>query len=422
MKTLILLLLSITTGFAFGQNNSFNCIIEGEVLNRPESKELLLIKEGEDLRISAVSIPIVNGKFNHKFSSSEIESYQLCFKDEFEKGAWRPILFFAEPSVIKFRLYPMDEYFSNEISGGKYNDAYNEFKNTEKRLFDFASIERESKKLQEENNYLSEAGQKLYGQISAASEQHVIDSLNQIIQEYRRDKKFLSKEAMDNEAKARQLYIDMLNWQTDQVKNNINLISYRALLMLLNISQTSYSEPIPISLHELIAVYENEYKKRFPRHPYTVKTELLVNAITTVKKGGKFIDFTAPDFEGNTVKFSEQLKGKIVLLNLWASWCGPCRRHGKEIIPVYEKYKSKGFEVIGVARERDKSAGLKAAEMDEYPWLNLLELNDENKIWQKYGIGNSGGGMFLINSEGIILAVSPTAEELENILKSETDF
>src|SRR5690606_17248559 len=180
------------------------------------------------------------------------------------------------------------------------------------------------------------------------------------------------------------------------------------------------SEPIPISLHELIAVYENEYKKRFPQHPYTVKTELLVNAITTVKKGGKFIDFTAPDFEGNTVKFSEQLKGKIVLLNLWASWCGPCRRHGKEIIPVYEKYKSKGFEVIGVARERDKSAGLKAAEMDEYPWLNLLELNDENKIWQKYGIGNSGGGMFLINSEGIILAVSPTAEELENILKSET--
>jgi hypothetical protein len=53
---------------------------------------------------------------------------------------------------------------------------------------------------------------------------------------------------------------------------------------------------------------------------------------------------------------------------------------------------------------------------DGYPWLNLLELNDENKIWSKYGVSYSGGITILVDRDGTILAIRPTAEEVEKIL------
>ena len=54
---------------------------------------------------------------------------------------------------------------------------------------------------------------------------------------------------------------------------------------------------------------------------------------------------------------------------------------------------------------------------EQWPWLNLIELDRQNKIWEKYNVMNGGGGMFLIDGSGEILAVDPTAEEVEAILK-----
>ena len=102
---------------------------------------------------------------------------------------------------------------------------------------------------------------------------------------------------------------------------------------------------------------------------------------------------------------------------MWASWCGPCRRHAKELLPVYEKYKDKGLQVIGIARENAAEAMEKAIRQDGYPWLNLLELNDRHHVWQKNGINNAAGGGFLIDDKGTILSIYPEADELEKILK-----
>ena len=86
------------------------------------------------------------------------------------------------------------------------------------------------------------------------------------------------------------------------------------------------------------------------------------------------------------------------------------------MIPVYEEYKNKGFTVVGVARERELSLAIKAVEKDGYPWLNLIELGDAGKIWEKYGIGNSGGSTFLVDKDGKIIAIRPTAQEVKAIL------
>ena len=107
-------------------------------------------------------------------------------------------------------------------------------------------------------------------------------------------------------------------------------------------------------------------------------------ASMNVKVGGSYIDFTAPDLEGNMVKLSDQIKGKVALIDLWASWCGPCRRLSSSMIPVYETFKDKGFTVVGIARENNNTDAMKKAiEQDKYPWLNLVELNDKGNIWEE---------------------------------------
>ena len=86
-------------------------------------------------------------------------------------------------------------------------------------------------------------------------------------------------------------------------------------------------------------------------------------------------------------------------------------------MPIYEKYKDRGFTVVGVAREDKRKNMERALTQDGYPWLNLLELRDENKIWRKYGIEGSGGTTVLVDRDVTILAVHPTAEEVEEILQ-----
>ena len=92
-------------------------------------------------------------------------------------------------------------------------------------------------------------------------------------------------------------------------------------------------------------------------------------------------------------------------------------RHSIAMIPVYERYKDKGFTVVAIARERNREAMENAAKKDGYPWPSLLELNDENQVWRKNGAGNAGGAMFLIDRDGTILSTSTDSEELEPLIR-----
>ena len=101
---------------------------------------------------------------------------------------------------------------------------------------------------------------------------------------------------------------------------------------------------------------------------------------------------------------SELIEGKIAVLDCWASWCAPCRKHSIELIPVYEQYKDKGFTVIGVAGEFGSLDDMRrAVESDGYPWIQLYDLDRAEGIWQLYDIAGGGGGIFLIGSDGRIV-------------------
>ena len=75
-------------------------------------------------------------------------------------------------------------------------------------------------------------------------------------------------------------------------------------------------------------------------------------------------EIALPDANGQTISLSS-LKGKVVLLDFWASWCGPCRRSNKETLSLYEQYKDKGFEILGVSIDENKEAWQKAVAQDK---------------------------------------------------------
>ena len=101
----------------------------------------------------------------------------------------------------------------------------------------------------------------------------------------------------------------------------------------------------------------------------------------------------APDFEetktdGSKMKLSD-LRGSVVLIDFWASWCGPCRRENPAVVQLYEQYKDQGFTVISVSLDKDKAKWLAAIEKDNLSWPNhVSDLGSWNsKVARQYGVG-----------------------------------
>ncbi|MDX2072379.1 MAG: TlpA disulfide reductase family protein [Haliscomenobacter sp.] len=203
------------------------------------------------------------------------------------------------------------------------------------------------------------------------------------------------------------------NWKYEYIKQHPDVFSYSLLLELIE----RYSDDKKgIDIMALTELFPS-FSKLYPSHPYTTKIAEMLNAIHHLKVGDHFLDFSAPTIDGEVKKVSELIKGKVAVIDMWASWCGPCRYLSKSMIPVYEKYKDKGFTIVGVAAEFKTNEHFKAAvKKDKYPWTNLIELDKQNGIWNKYNIDRGGGNTYLVDSNGVILAIHPKAEELEKIL------
>ena len=133
--------------------------------------------------------------------------------------------------------------------------------------------------------------------------------------------------------------------------------------------------------------------------------------------GQKFIDFEMKTPEGEAIKLSDYIgKGKVVLIDFWASWCGPCRHEMPNIVAAYKQYKDKNFEIVGVSLDRDLEAWKKAIKDDGITWPQMSDL----KFWQSEGAQlyavNSIPHTVLVDGEGTILARGLHGEELQTKL------
>lgn len=119
--------------------------------------------------------------------------------------------------------------------------------------------------------------------------------------------------------------------------------------------------------------------------------------------------------EGGTFALSE-LRGKVVLIDFWASWCRPCRMENPNVKRVYEKYHSKGFEILGVSLDRAQDAWIMAIQQDELPWKHVSDLGFwNNAAAQEYGV-SSIPFTVLVDREGKIIDKGLRGDQLEGKL------
>lgn len=131
--------------------------------------------------------------------------------------------------------------------------------------------------------------------------------------------------------------------------------------------------------------------------------------------GGDAPEITMKTPEGEQLKLSD-MKGKVVLVDFWASWCGPCRKENPNVVRVYNKYKNRGFEILGVSLDKTKDKWLAAIEMDGLTWPHVSDLKGwKNEAAQTYGV-RSIPHTVLVDAEGKIIARNLRGGALERKL------
>jgi len=133
------------------------------------------------------------------------------------------------------------------------------------------------------------------------------------------------------------------------------------------------------------------------------------------KIGDQYVDFEMEDTNGKIRNLSD-FKDKLVLLEFWASNCGPCRKENPYLVKTFEKYNPKGFEIFAVSQDTKKSSWLEAIENDKLPWNQVSDLKGrDNSASLIYGI-NAIPDNFLIDRNGIIIARNLRGEKLNEKL------
>ena len=422
-KTIITILLAL---IAVAGQAQVKCHVEGTLETDAWGDEIIICEAGTDLRVvdePRFHVKAKDGHFSYDIETDFPRLYVVFFLKQQETGSWSQGKFLAENCTVNVTMY--EDKRVRIVSSGEEGRKHAVKDSIEDVRF-WNPVDEIDNQMEDPDrraefykaDFISTIAKVRAMNVDSLPQTYV-DSIRQVVDYYMQNK--------------RARYTDA-GWQLMQRRDSItaNLVSFRfayaeehpmlwTLYDVLDAIQDLKDADNDVNFDKsqfepYLTLYHDKLINYYPGHPIH---EQIATAETAyrLQPGKPYIDYMVRNTDGKLVPISTLIQGKVALIDLWASWCGPCRRHSIAMIPVYEKYKDKGFTVIAIARERNRQAMENAAKKDGYPWPSLLELNDENQVWRKNGAGNAGGAMYLIDRDGTILSTSTDAKELEPLIK-----
>lgn len=358
MKTKILILsLLCSCLFAIAQQKKINFTIKGDIAGYTKPSVYLSIEGAK-----REPIAVKDGKFTYKGSVDDLAFCYLLV----EGGAVHSFILENGTIEVSGNAKALTDV---QIRGGKIQAAWNKF-------------EAGRKELKAESRALSQ---------KAHTANMALDFTTQAIFD---DKKAKVVAKIDSIGEA---FI---------VKNPKSYVSLAEVLRRKG-EETDYHK------------YRLLYEKLDPSLKNTGMAKDIAAGLAYLKRslvGETMDDFTQNDPSDKPVSLSS-FRGKYVLVDFWAAWCGPCRAENPNILKVYQQFSNKGFTVLGVSSDRKAEDWKKAIEEDKLPWTQVSDLGPGgNAVAHYFGVRYLPSN-FLLDPNGIIIAKNLMGADLENKLK-----
>jgi len=206
-------------------------------------------------------------------------------------------------------------------------------------------------------------------------------------------------------------------------RDSTSPVSWMLLRELVPTSGVANMDSTDIQYFKMVS---NGMKSKYPYTEYVTYIDNDIASITAQQAQKNAPPALAPDIKLKDVNGKElalsSLRGKVVLLDFWASWCGPCRKENPNVVRMYEKYKNKGFTVYSVSLDEDKTRWTDAIKADNLSWPNHVS---DLKGWASEGAAlynvQSIPATFLIDENGMVIAQNLRGAELEQKLQEILD-
>ena len=334
-----------------------------------KAETLLILNEITDEKLIAVDSAIVSEKLEFKF---ELEGYDEATLFYITVGKQTPPgipVIVADGDKVTMEISSEANTYDYTISGGKFNESMNKLHKI------YTSHDRKMVAFNQEVARLDPAS--------------VTDSLRQATNE-----RF---NTLNNERTA-----DISDFILNEPASPATYFAVKYL----------FQKRIP----KLVVFGYERMVQEIPESKYTAMLKGEADRLGPTVEGRIAPDIMLPTPEGDSLALSS-LRGQVVLIDFWASWCGPCRRENPHVKKLYEKYKDKGFEIYGVSLDRDAEKWVGAIAQDGLPWHHVSDLRGwSSAAGRAYGV-SSIPQTFLIDAEGRILKSGLRGKELEKVLE-----
>lgn len=255
-------------------------------------------------------------------------------------------------------------------------------------------------------------------EVSGSAENERMEELNQIL-----SKAYSKMESLKKEIQQAQMSGNVQQYQAAVTEQN-------KFTMQMQQQMEAFINQNPASLASFAALQNLDPNQQFdlykkvasglkevaPNSPFYQSLQQQVDNMAKLAIGAVAPEIELPNPEGETVPLSS-LRGKVVLIDFWASWCKPCRMENPNVVRMYRKYKDKGFEIYGVSLDKNKNAWVQAIQQDNLTWTHVSDLQFWNsRAAKKYNVSGIPK-TFLIDAEGKIIGKDLRGPSLEKKLE-----